>query len=78
MDFSLSDPRRLAEHATSLFDYEGETLSTIQGSTPDSTGIRMRARVYIHPQGACRFSMQVCFHLFIIKGLQTYTRVFDF
>ena len=53
------DLQRLREHATTMFEYEGETLSTIQGSTPDSTGMKIRAKIYIHPQRACRYSMQV-------------------
>ena len=56
--FLLSDPR-IREDRTSIFSYEGETLNTVQGSTSDSTGLKLRAKIYIIPLGACKYRMQV-------------------
>eukprot|EP00794_Sanderia_malayensis_P007911 gene7911-8766_t len=50
---------RLKKDVTSIFTYEGETLSTVQGSTTDQTGLKLRAKILIHPQGACKYRMQV-------------------
>eukprot|EP00794_Sanderia_malayensis_P008123 gene8123-8993_t len=70
------DLRRLNDHATTMYDYEGETVNTIQGSTTHSTGMRMRGKIYFHPQGACTFSMQINNAELLVKSKnsQAFTR----
>ena len=55
----LSPDPRLSQDKTSIYKYEGETLNTVQGSTSESTGLKLKALVVIHPLGACRYRMQV-------------------
>jgi len=62
-----SDPR-LRQDATTIFKYEAETLNTVQGSTSDSTGLKLKARIYIHPHGACKYSMQINNPELFVKG----------
>ena len=72
----FSDPR-IHDDATSIYQYEGETLNTVQGSTSESTGLKLKATVYIHPLGACKYRMQVCQDaIFVVPQIVIFLCVF--
>ena len=57
-----------------VYEYEGETLNTVEGATTRTTGLRLAANIYISAMSECKFMMQVSFeeifYHFLIMNLR--------